>query len=77
MPGLSGPQTLIYLKQHPGWQTVPVIIISSSTSPEDQQEALLAGAVRYLVKPGAFVLLKEQLTLLCNYWSTVSYSLTH
>lgn len=74
MPGLNGPQTLTYLRQHPGWQTVPTVIMSSSTSHEDQQEALQAGASRYLVKPVAFVSLKEQLTLLCEYWSAVSYS---
>jgi CheY-like chemotaxis protein len=74
MPGLSGPQTLTYLKQHPSWRTVPTIIVSSSTSSEDQQEALQAGAISYLVKPVAFVSLKEQLTQLCEHWSVVCHT---
>ena len=72
MPGLSGPQTLTFLKRHPHWQSVPAIIITSSTSPQDEQEAYASGAVAYQLKSITMKSLKEQLTQLCAYWAEVA-----
>ena len=69
MPGLSGPQTLSRLKQHGSWQNVPTVIISSSTSASDKQEAYASGAVEYVVKPINLGTLTQQLTLLCKRWT--------
>jgi CheY-like chemotaxis protein len=72
MPGLSGPQTLTFLKQHSYWESVPAIIISSSTSPQDKQEAYASGAVAYLLKSSTMESLKGQITQLCQYWAEAS-----
>ena len=69
MPGLTGPQTLSFLKGHPYWQKVPIIIISSNTSPEEKQRAYTLGAASYLFKPLGIEEHKEQLSSVCQYWS--------
>lgn len=71
MPGLSGPQTLTILRQHPIWKDVPTIIISSSKSAEDQQMAYTSGANFYMQKPTTILALTEELGQLCHYWSKV------
>ena len=69
MPGLSGPQTLSRLRQHPHWQSVPAVIVSSSTLPSDEQAAMAAGAVSYMIKPMTLDVMTRQLTYLCQQWA--------
>ncbi len=71
MPGLSGPQTIAILKQQSNWKEIPTIIISSSLSAEEQQEAYASGADFYMQKPITMNELKEQLGQLCQYWTEV------
>jgi CheY-like chemotaxis protein len=68
MPGLSGPQTIAMLKHQAIWKEIPMIIISSSLSAEDQQMAYDSGADSYRQKPITILQLKEELAQLCQDW---------
>lgn len=70
MPELSGIETLALLRQRPYWQKVPMVIVSSSTSVIDQQNAYAAGASSYLIKPTDLLSLRDNLTVLCQRWIT-------
>jgi len=54
MPDLSGLEVLNYIKEQPGLSSLPVIIVSAKTMPEDVEAGLKAGAVAYLTKPVSF-----------------------
>ncbi len=51
MPRLTGYETLIILKRHPKWKKVPVAILSTSSTIDDQTRSKAMGACAFLVKP--------------------------
>ena len=54
MPKRDGKQTLVYLKKHPQYSAIPVIILSTSDNKTDKDFCTSRGADSYLVKPGHF-----------------------
>src|SRR5262245_53613213 len=54
MPKKDGREVLAEMKSDSQLQAIPVMILSSSSLPEDQQRTLALGAVRYIVKPQEF-----------------------
>lgn len=51
MPDINGLELLRYLKAHPAYARIPVIIISTQMAPADQERGMQAGASAYLTKP--------------------------
>src|SRR5688572_2460986 len=51
MPLMDGFETLEWIRRQPAYNTLPVIILSSSPLAEDQERARVLGATEYLVKP--------------------------
>jgi CheY-like chemotaxis protein len=51
MPGLGGFEVLEWLREHPPYNRLPVVVFSGSDQPVDINRALALGARRYLVKP--------------------------
>lgn len=51
MPGLSGLETLVKIKAHPGSTQIPVIMLSASTDEDEVVAALELGAGDYVIKP--------------------------
>lgn len=51
MPRMSGKETLTFLKTHPRYQRIPVIILSTSASKEEMDACTAQGALSYFVKP--------------------------
>jgi two-component system chemotaxis response regulator CheY len=51
MPDINGLELLRYLKTHPAYAPIPVIIISTQIAPEDVDRGMQAGASAYLTKP--------------------------
>lgn len=51
MPGMSGHEVLTHLKSHQELSTVPVIVLSTSSSLEDVQKAYRERANAYVNKP--------------------------
>ncbi len=54
MPKIDGKQTLIYLKEHPHFAAIPVIVLSTSESTTEKQYCKAQGAISYLTKPRDF-----------------------
>lgn len=51
MPKRSGGEVLTLLREQPHCRTLPVIVLTSSDSPGDREEALRLGATSYIRKP--------------------------
>jgi CheY-like chemotaxis protein len=63
MPEMDGWETLMFLKNSPMLQNVPVVMYSTSSARKDTQKALELGALCFYEKPTNYVLLKEFLAL--------------
>ncbi|HLI94325.1 MAG TPA: response regulator, partial [Puia sp.] len=62
MPKMNGKQCLRHLKSSPLFQSIPVIIYSTSRRPEDSTEAREMGAAAFIVKPNKFYQLKNEIS---------------
>jgi PAS domain S-box-containing protein len=51
LPGISGLDALVALKQFPETRDIPVIALTAAASPRDRQRGEQAGFFRYLTKP--------------------------
>ena len=51
MPDINGLELLSFLKNHPHYRTIPVVIISTEKSETDRKRGLELGADDYLTKP--------------------------
>jgi sigma-B regulation protein RsbU (phosphoserine phosphatase) len=51
LPGLSGIEVCRYLRGNPSTATLPILLLTGNTRPEDVEEGLLAGANDYVFKP--------------------------
>ncbi len=51
MPDINGLELLSFLKNHPTYRTIPVVIISTEKSENDRKRGLALGADDYLTKP--------------------------
>ena len=51
MPDINGLELVSFLKNHPTYRTVPIMVISTEGSEEDRRRAAALGAEEYLVKP--------------------------
>ncbi|MDH4083573.1 MAG: response regulator [Nitrospira sp.] len=51
LPSMSGLEVLRAIRSTPGWQSIPVIMLTANSSPEALDEATTLGAAEYLKKP--------------------------
>ncbi|MCI0447062.1 response regulator [bacterium] len=51
MPDINGLELVSFLKNHPHYRTIPVVIISTEKSETDRKRGLELGADEYLTKP--------------------------
>ena len=68
LPGTDGRTVLSTLKQDPHLQSIPVIILSTSTNTRDIEDCYRLGANSYLTKPIEFSALEEKTAALVRYW---------
>ncbi|MHB0968982.1 MAG: response regulator [Thermoanaerobaculia bacterium] len=61
MPDINGLELVSFLKNHPVYRAIPVMVISTEGSEEDRKRAAALGAEEYLVKPFPPELLFEKL----------------
>jgi CheY-like chemotaxis protein len=54
MPRMNGLEFLKALKLHPEYSQIPVFILTTSTSPNDQLTAVALGAKQYIIKPNSY-----------------------
>lgn len=68
LPGMSGFEVLLWLRQQPGLKRLPVVVLTSSKENTDINRAYEVGANSYLVKPVAFDDLVNIMERLNHYW---------
>jgi CheY-like chemotaxis protein len=68
LPAVSGFEVLAWLRKQPQFQSLPVVIFSSSSRPEDRQRALELGANDYVQKPASGMKFGEVLDHLRSGW---------
>jgi CheY-like chemotaxis protein len=68
MPGIDGFAVLQYLKEHPRWKMIPVLVFSSSADADDIKRSYAMGASCYLEKPSEPGKLRELLKLFYDFW---------
>lgn len=72
MPGKDGRACLREMKAHPTWAAIPIVIFSTSDSPDDIQHSYELHANSYICKPDDLTRLERILTTLYRYWFGVS-----
>ena len=72
MPFLNGIETLTEIRRRDRLNDLPVVIVSTSSSRKEIQDAFECGANSYMVKPLRFVDLQEKIQDFIHYWSNVS-----
>jgi CheY-like chemotaxis protein len=68
LPRRSGLEVLEWLKEQPGLQRIPVVVLTSSRKDADVNRAYELGANSYLVKPVSFEGLIDLVKSLQLYW---------
>lgn len=51
MPDINGLELLSFVKNHPQYRSIPVVIISTEKAENDRNKGLALGADEYLIKP--------------------------
>jgi CheY-like chemotaxis protein len=71
MPVMDGNETTRQVRRTPGWGTIPIVAVTASASPEDEEKSREAGADAFLAKPVDHDLLLRTIgTLLSLKWVT-------
>jgi len=68
LPGLNGFEVVAAIRAVPGLQTLPVVLLSTSSLDTDVQRAYRSGANSYITKPASFDRLREIAQALVVYW---------
>ncbi|VUD58815.1 Response regulator rcp1 [Thalassocella blandensis] len=72
MPKKDGRETLIDLKKHERYKSIPVIIFSTSSIPEDIKVMYEHGANTFITKPSLYEDLVKTMGVVKSYWLEVS-----
>jgi CheY-like chemotaxis protein len=68
MPGMDGFEVLVWLRQQPGFRSIPVVVLTSSDLIKDVNRAYALGANSFLVKPLDFQNYTELGKVINEYW---------
>ncbi len=68
MPKQDGRETLRQLKDDAALRRIPVVVLTTSTAPDDVNFCYDAHANAYMIKPDSFRGLVELIRIIGNYW---------
>jgi CheY-like chemotaxis protein len=74
MPRKNGFEVLAWLREHPEFNPLPVVVLTSSQESADINRAYALGANSYLVKPANFLSLVDMINRLKEYCKFTSQS---
>ena len=69
MPRLDGLETLKMLRDHPRYQHIPIVVLTTSSSSEDRNRAMALGADDFITKPMNLAILGRVVARLREDWS--------
>jgi len=68
LPGTDGRDVIQQVKQDDHLKRIPIVVLTTSNSPQDIQTCYSYGANSYLIKPMGIKKFKETVSVLCEYW---------
>jgi DNA-binding response OmpR family regulator len=68
LPRKTGLDVLRWIRRESLFKTLIVVVLTSSTSERDMEEAYSLGANSYLIKPADAIRLREVAQLIKDYW---------
>lgn len=68
MPKRDGREVLKIIRSNKSWNTIPIIIFSTSNAPDDIKSAYQLGANCYIIKPSSYEGLKETVLNIQKFW---------
>ena len=71
LPKKDGREVLREIKAHPVFRAIPVIVMTTSSSPGDIAYSYDSGANSYIVKPADFEAMRDIIQTLKKYWFDV------
>jgi CheY-like chemotaxis protein len=71
MPGMDGLEFLTEARKDPAFATTPIVIMSSSRSPQDVLRSYRLGASSYIIKPMSLETFVATIRTLVRYWLDV------
>jgi len=71
MPRKDGREALIEIKSNPALQSIPVVILTTSSEEKDMDFSKKAGADSFITKPGTFSEWIEMMKALSDQWLSV------
>lgn len=72
LPKVSGLEVLRQMKQHPRWQVLPIVMLTTSAEDADIREAYQYGVNSYIVKPVNFEKFVEVAMQIEVYWGVLN-----
>ena len=72
LPGTDGREVLMEIKQDEQLKEIPVVVLTTSSSPKDVHTCYQFGVNSYMVKPTNIEQLKTSVQLLVDYWFKVA-----
>jgi two-component system response regulator len=73
LPRLDGWDVLKQIKSDPRTQRIPVVVLTSSSDPNDVARCYRLGANSYIIKPVDFSEFTQVMKLIGTYWITLNY----
>jgi CheY-like chemotaxis protein len=77
MPRRTGHEVLEWIRARPGFNQLPVVMLTGSSEPADLERAYSAGANSYLVKPILYLEFERMLPCLLEYWLHLNQTHLH
>jgi len=68
LPGTDGRDVIREVKQNQSLKTIPIVVLTTSSSPKDIKTCYEFGANSYLLKPMGLKQLKDAITIFYQYW---------
>lgn len=68
LPGTDGREVIQQVKQDDRLKRIPIVVLTTSNSPQDIKTCYNYGANSYLIKPMGIKKFKETVSVLCEYW---------
>ncbi|MBE9067204.1 response regulator [Leptolyngbya cf. ectocarpi LEGE 11479] len=72
LPGTDGREVLQQIKQDEQLKTIPVVVMTSSSNPQDIDDCYQAGANSYILKPTNIEKFKASIQAFIHYWFAVA-----
>jgi CheY-like chemotaxis protein len=68
LPGTDGRDVIREIKKNQSLKTIPIVVLTTSSSPKDIETCYEFGANSYLMKPMGLKKLKDAIAIFYQYW---------